>query len=249
LRAYDAAKLLRNREPNENDLRATRTTLQLLGNWEYRRKKLILTGEGYVTRLPYFDLTTEGATYVYGFSDKGVHENGGELIKTFDEHSERTLDHELEITYFHIALKPFCEKNDLNLYWQQADLKTATIHPDAYFSIGKGEKWNHFFLEIERSKIGNYREGESSIIRKLGKYYDLFDTNGCEKDWNFKQFRVIVVQRTDERRQNLCNALQSKYKHRMFWITTEALYKADIGGDIFKTPKDYADKTYSFRGL
>lgn len=28
--------------------------------------------------------------------------------KTFDEHSQRTLDHELEIAFFHIALKAFC---------------------------------------------------------------------------------------------------------------------------------------------
>ena len=137
------------------------------------------------------------------------------------------------------------------LYWQQADLKTATIHPDAYFAITDPQQpedrnMNHFFLEIERSKFSNYQDGEPSIIRKLGKYYDLFDTRACEKDWGFKQFRVIVVQRTDERRRNLCYALQEKYKHRMFWLTTEALYKQDIGVDAFLTPKDHQERAYGF---
>jgi hypothetical protein len=60
------------------------------------------------------------------------HDNDGELTpKTFDDHSARTLDHELEISHFHMALKRFCEKHDLKLYWQQADLKTKTIHTRA----------------------------------------------------------------------------------------------------------------------
>jgi hypothetical protein len=247
LRVYDTAKLLRGHEPDDNDLRTARRTLHLL--WK----------EGLTHREPYFELDRNrdrgSISYVYGLSDKGVMNLSDSvqlplyhIYKTFDEHAVRTLDHELEITWFHIALKRFCEKHTLKLYWQQADLKTKTIHPDAYFSIGKDEKWNHFFLEIERSKVSNYRDGEPSILRKLEKYYNLFDSPACEKDWNFKQFRVIIVQRTDERRQNLCNALQSKYPHRMFWLTTEQKYKTNggMGGEIFLTPKDFQSKSYGF---
>lgn len=187
-------------------------------------------------------------SHVYGLSDKGVHQYGG---KTFDEHSERTLDHELEITYFHVAVNNLCEKQGWQLYWQQADLKTKTIHPDAYFAITdpqkpEGKNTNHFFLEVERSKVSQYKEGEPSVIRKLARYYSLFESKDCEKDWGMKQFRVIVVQRTDERRRNLCHALQEKYKHRMFWLTTETLYKQDIGAETFLTPKDYQAKAYGF---
>ena len=193
-------------------------------------------------------------SHVYGLSDSGL-EHVGDLHtvrpKAFTEHCARTLDHELEISYFHIALKQFCAKYSLQLYWQQADLKTATIHPDAYFAITdplqpNDRNTNHFFLEIERSKFSKYQDGEPSIIRKLGKYYDLFDTRACDKDWGFHQFRVIVVQRTDERRRNLCYALQEKYRHRMFWLTTEPRYKQDIGAEAFLTPKDHQEKTYGF---
>lgn len=221
-----------------------------------RRILASLWKEGLSHRIPYDELDYDhpSRSYVYGLSDKGIynfHEPVSKLVKTFDEHSARTLDHELEISYFHMALKKFADKHALQLYWQQADLKTKTIHPDAYFSIGKDDKFNNFFLEIERSKVSNYRDGEPSIVRKLDKYYKLFDSAACEKDWSFKQFRVIVVQRTDERRKNLLTALHEKYAHRMFWLTTEKHYKTNggIGGEIFLTPKDHADRAYGFPSL
>ena len=122
------ARLLRDREPNENDLRTARRTLQLL--WKQRL----------LNRLPYAELDRErgSVSYVYGLSDSGLeHVDDLHTVgpKAFAEHSARTLDHELEISYFHITLKQFCAKYSLHLYWQQADLKTATIHPDAYFAI------------------------------------------------------------------------------------------------------------------
>jgi hypothetical protein len=56
---------------------------------------------------------------------------------------------------------------------------------------------------------------------------------------------VIVVQRTEERRENLLRQLNKEYNHRMFWLATEAGYKAQIGGKIFLTPKDYQNTGYS----
>jgi Fe2+ or Zn2+ uptake regulation protein len=236
LRVHDVATLLRNREPDANDLRTARRTLHLL--WK----------EGLLHRILYLDLSTEGVCHAYGLTDRGVKEYGG---KTFDDHAERTLDHELAISYFHMLVKGFCQQCGWILHWQQADLKTKTVHPDAYFGITDSKKpedrnTHHFFLEVERSKVGNYRDGEPSIIRKLEKYYDLFDTPQCEKDWGIRQFRVIVLQRTDERRRNLCIALQERCGHAMFWITTESLSRANIGGEIFLTPKDHVSAAYGF---
>jgi hypothetical protein len=31
----------------------------------------------------------------------------------------------------------------------------------------------------------------------------------------------------------------------MFWLTTEDLYKTDMDGKIFKTPRDFKDATYA----
>lgn len=253
LRTNDVAALLRGHAPNENDKRSVRCSLQLLHR------------AGLVNRIQYFDLTTNergSVTWVYGLSDKAMRMITDETIwdadfaKTFDEHSERTLDHELEISFFHIALKKFCVKHNLELFWQQCDLKKKTVAPDAYFAIcdpakPEGKNTLHYFLEMERSKIGNVKNGEPSILRKLAKYYDYYNTDACLKEWfSFRQFRVIVVQRNDTRRQNLLKALEEKYKNRMFWLTTEELYKEHFlknDATIFQTPKDYPERSYSFR--
>jgi hypothetical protein len=249
IRTNDAATLLKGRQPTQHDKRTIRRTLHLL----YK--------SGHANRLQYFDVITtdRGAmTYVYGLSDKGMkvlEPNdiwNSDFAKSFDEHSERTLDHELEITAFHMALKRFCVSHGLELSWVQCDLKKKTIAPDAYFAITDprqphGKNTLHYFLEVERAKIGNFKNGESSIIRKLGKYYDYYDTDQCEKDWYaFRKFRVILTLRNDERRANLLKELEEKYKNRMFWLTTEPAYKENIGGEIFQTPKDYEQRSYSF---
>ena len=123
LRTNDVAYLLRGRIPNDSDKRSVRYTLGLLHR------------TGFVDRLPYLDLDREvgGVTYVYGLSAKAI-KHRTELFdgrcKTFGEHSRRTLDHELEISNFHIALTRFCVQRNLALYWQQDDLK-CTVSPDA----------------------------------------------------------------------------------------------------------------------
>jgi hypothetical protein len=234
--------------------------LTRITNISMNRTLRLLFAQGLVYRIPYLDLSIArgGNTFAYGLSDKGMREIethdiwDPDFAKTFDEHSARTLDHELEISLFHIALKKFCVKHGLELHWQQCDLKKKTIAPDAYFAITDptkpaGKNTLHYFLEMERSKIGNMKNGEPSIIRKLGNFYDYYNTDACEKEWHsFRQFRVIVVQRNDTRRQHLLKALEEKYKHRMFWLTTEAAFKENIGAEIFKTPKDFENADYSF---
>ena len=240
LRTKDAAGLLRNRDIVESDERSVRRTLSILHR------------DGFLCRL---DRGHDRgvASYVYGLSDKGVghaFENGYSTAatKTLDEHSLRTLDHELEITAFHIALHRFARATGLQYHWQQTDLK-HTVHPDAFFTVedprDSGKEFC-YFLEVERAKFGNYRDGEPQILRKLGAFYDYFNSTGCEKEWGFRQYRVIVVQRTGARREGLLRVLRGKYNHRMFWLTTESAYREDIGGAIFRTPKDDAPIAFSF---
>jgi hypothetical protein len=195
-------------------------------------------------------------TRVWGLSDKGVEHAmksgyATPATKTLDDHSRRTLDHGLEISAFHMTLQRFAAKNNLQYTWQQSDLK-RTVHPDALFTMpdrANSDREFCYFLEIERSKFGNYVDGEPQILRKLGAYYEYFNSTSCENEWGFRQFRVIVVQPTDSRRAGLLRALQDRYRHRMFWLTTEPLYRENIAGDIFKTPKDHAERSYSFLAI
>jgi hypothetical protein len=243
LQTNDAAELLRNRPITESDARSVRRTLSILHR------------DGFLYRAPHLDSGHErgGVAYVYGLSAKGVGHalrNGYSTTttKTLDEHSLRTLDHELEITSFHIALHRLCSRHGLRYAWRQKDLKHM-VHPDALFYVADPAnpgKAFCYFLEIERSKLGNYRNGEPQVLRKLRAYYGHFNSTGCEKEWGFRQYRVVVVQRTDARRDGLLRALRDKCSHRMFWLTTEAAYREDIGDAIFLTPKDDAPTAFSF---
>ena len=239
----DAAELLRGRAATRSDERSVRRTLSLLHR------------DGFLARLPLLAWGIErgGVGHVYGLSDKGVAHalrNGYSTpsTKTFDEHSLRTLDHEVEITAFHVALHRFCGERGLQYAWRQADLK-RTVHPDALFTITDPRAPDRefcYFLEVERSKFGNYKNGEPQILRKLGAYYGYFNSTGCEKEWGFRQYRVVIVQRTEARRAGLLTALEGRFPHRMFWLATEEACRKDIGGGIFKTPKDHAGRSYSF---
>jgi hypothetical protein len=220
----------------------------------------LLRAEGWVNRLPYFELGREkgGVGYVYGLSDKAVRNLLEDPIddpkhcfvtKTFDEHSQRTLDHELEISFFHVALKDYCVKNHIGLDWYQRDLKRG-IHPDALFKLTTEKGELRFFLEIEKQRMNGRRgDEEPNIIKKLRRYAEYYDTPDCQKDWGFRKFRVVVVHKTMERMDNLLHAMKPILPHRMFWLTTEEAYKDDIGSDIFATPKDFDRISYSFNSL
>jgi hypothetical protein len=243
LRTKDTAGLLRNRELTESDERSVRRTLSILHR------------DGLVCRL---DMAYGGACkhFVYGLTDKGVSHAFDDgystaATKTLDEHSLRTLDHELEITSFHIALHRLCGQHGLRYAWRQTDLK-HTIHPDALFTIedpANPDRDFAYFLEIERSKFGNYRDGEPQILRKLGAFYQYFNTTDCEKEWGFRLYRVVVVQRTEARRDGLLAALRETYNHRMFFLTTEEAYRENMAGPIFRTPMDYSHTTSLYSAL
>ena len=213
----------------------------------------LLEAEGFVewrqltTRLR----KTGALPLIYGLTQKGVDRAAKEGLvtpatKIFKPNSDWLLPHEYEISVFHLCLKRLCDAQGLTLYWQQYDLK-CSVNPDACFGITseKGTLW--YFLEVEKTKPGNFRDGESKIIRNLGKYFEYFGTEKCEKEWaNFSKFRVIVTLKNNERRDNLLKELEAKYKNRMFWLVSEDAYKANIGDPIFFTPKDYGTSIHSF---
>jgi hypothetical protein len=212
-----------------------------------------LQERGYVGRLQFFDNVSDSRATVYAYflTDKGARELE-DPAAAFSKESEIIPRHEIEITQFHIRLYQWAQKRGLILHWHRPKMNhTKSINPDARFSIEEpnlpqGKNTTHYFLEIERSPLGNYRDGEPSIVRKLTKYYEYFNTDACEKDWRFRKFRVITVVRTADKMYNLCKLMSDKFSHRMFWMTTEPLFKDNIGGEVFRTPKDFSKSGYSF---
>lgn len=204
---------------------------------------------------------------VYGLTYKGV-DKVAELgisttaTKVFKPNSDSLLHHEYEISLFHLALSSLSAKNAWELRWYQAGLKRG-VNPDACFALtipNKGTFW--FFLEVEKTKPGAWRNGESKIMRNMGRYQAYYDTDICQKDWiNFRKFRVIVLLKNEERRSGkpgarhntgLLARLSEKFSKpglkppKYLWLTTEELYKRDLGRPIFKTPKDYESYSYGF---
>jgi hypothetical protein len=163
------------------------------------------------------------------------------------EKSPASLSHEAEITAYHIALKTFIE--DKSLFWKQADIK-RTVNPDALFAIKKDGKGHWFFLEVEKSRQGNQRDGKSGLERKCERYDKYRGSDQCKKDYqHFSDFRLVIVFATMERQANFLAKISKALPYRWIWTTNETDYRKDAGGKIYLTPKDFKTATYSLLQL
>src|SRR5438552_4221273 len=125
--------LIENKSPSAaSHERKVRRLLQGFDGWlhhgpiiDYDRSKQFLT---YQT---IFWLSSRGLSLA---QEAGIDNGEG---KANDEKSPRTLDHEYDITKFHLPLKTMGSQHGHDLYWQQRDLK-KTIFPDAMFALAKG---------------------------------------------------------------------------------------------------------------
>jgi hypothetical protein len=169
----------------------------------------------------------------YGLTDSGVSVAFKEgfatdSTKTFKGHALSTIEHELMISKFHLELAKLAEQKGWDLRWRQRDLDKKDVRPDALFRING----NNFFLEIERARLGNYKDGRPGVIRKLDAYWKYYDSTGCEKNFTFRKFRVVTVMRTPARVRTLINALNNEGLDKAtFWVSSEADFFA------FSTPK------------
>lgn len=226
-------------------LRSMRRTISLL------EKEGLVDWRGLIPRIR----RRGSPSFIYGLTNKGVLKVEDEGLSTpatkiFKPNSDNLLPHEYEITRFHLHVDRLCREHDLSLYWQQRDMK-CTINPDALFAITdskqpEGENTLYYFLEVEKTKPGNFKNGQSKLSRALAKYHSYYGSAQCHKEWvQFTKFRVIIILRNGERRSNLLETLGAKFRHQMFWLTTEPLFREDIGAKIFLTPKDRNAESYS----
>lgn len=158
------------------------------------------------------------------------------------EKSPASIDHELLITDFHIALSSHASTTH-RVYWRQTDLK-RTVHPDALFALTnitrpREQSTIYYFLEAEYSRQGHYRAGESGLLTKLRRYGEYRKSATCREEWkHFSDFRVIVLLRTRERQENLLRVLAKRLPNKAFWTTTVGDVQRDITGPIFRGPPE-----------
>lgn len=167
-------------------------------------QRLVKDGKAYGKKYETEQYVNGALPLVVGLTDSSVSQAFREgwatnSTKSFRGHALRTVEHEIKISEFHIALDEFAEQNGWTIQWRQRQLDKNSVRPDALFSLNG----HYFFLEMERAKLGNYRDGKPQILRKLAHYRDYHDSVACERDFGFRAFRVITVMRTPERVDNL----------------------------------------------
>ena len=117
--------------------------------------------------------------------------------------------------------------------WRQRRLQSAKVNPDAAFGLAFGDDVHGFFYDPIKQRNNHH------TYDKCKGYYDLFDTDECERLYGFRKFRVLFTHTTDERVGGFLRWIkQSPYTHRMFWLSTETEIHTDIGGPIWHTSKD-----------
>lgn len=158
------------------------------------------------------------------------------------EKSPASLAHELGITAFHIALATALPPTH-RLHWRQTDLKRS-VNPDALFALTNTTKPRdnstlYYFLEVERSRQGHYRGGESGLLAKLRRYTEYRRTERCRREWqHFADFHIVVVLANAERRENLLRVLGTRLPDRAIWTAAQEDIQRNVHGAIFYAPTD-----------
>lgn len=167
-----------------------------------------------------------------------------------------SLLHEEAITEFHMGLERALKSHPLlKLHWLQKDIRKDT-NPDAIFGIEnttkpKAQSTYWFFLEIERCRPGNWKDGEDQKLRKLKRYAGYRRSGQLWVDWPFiGDFRVIFREETTERMMNLLKKLAGVLPHRFIWITSkDFLMEKGLLGNAFYAPSDFQERSNSILDL
>lgn len=239
-----------------------------IGIWRARRRLKLLFHHGFLDRpkaqafyfRPQKDL-------IYALGKKGfLHlrqvypERHGQLewqVKYLaDENSPDTqafyLRHTLMVANFRAALDLALKNRPGSklVSWRQGqEIKEyvrvsgekLSVAPDGFFTIEDRNELMHFFLEADRSTMTLER-----FFRKMAAYWQWKREDGHKKRLGIKNFRVLTLTISDERKNNLKlisrQADARKEGSPMFWFACDKHY--DFGnpesvlGPIWQTPKD-----------
>lgn len=174
--------------------------------------------------------------------------------------SDSTLSHELEVmsvkAAFHAAARrgPALSLAGFST-WPLLNQFTAfnvrgeevTVRPDGFVRVHErsgNELFEHcFFVEVDRST-----ETQDALISRVGSYLDYYrsggfaERNGASRS-EFKSypFRVIIVLKSTERRNNVAERLLSHNPPILsfVWLTTIEEATKDPFGAIYVRPSDY----------
>lgn len=234
---------------SENQKRYVRDSLLNMAKPTKRRSQLLRTR-------PIFKSPSAGGRFVlrenlYWLSEAGLRQaqeaglDPDGMGKANDEKGHTILEHENEISDFHLTLN---RKLGESTWWKQTDIRfdfsagyhQMSINPDALLYC---ERF-YFFLEIEKSKQGKYKDGESGLLKKLRCYHALFDrvAQSWRQKWpEMEGFYVLVVVANQIRKRNLIASIREKIgSTALIWVATENEYRNEILGPHWIDAKDGA---------
>ena len=179
--------------------------------------------------------------------------------------SDLTIRHELEVmdvkTAFHAAIKSATNftiaefstwplLNEFKVYRFGKNSQKILVKPDGFIRIHEsepnGEKFERtFFLEVDRST-----EIQEVLIARTGCYFDYYKSGGfavrngaSREDYKQFPFRVLVVFKTAERRNNSAERLLKENLpiFRQVCLSTLEDVLRDPLGSIWINPANYRD--------
>lgn len=196
----------------------------------------------------------------YGLADQDHRHNSEKKI--------RLIEHDLQISNFHLCLQLACQNGNLELIsWEQrravlqdsvqSKNERLSVNPDALFALTNKDKpaeqnTNYFFLEMVLARESKYENKESYFVRKMRAYFEYAKQNRHRERWGIPNFRVITIVPTYQRAVNLCSKLREvELNFKRFWFTDFSRYSLQrpegILERIFITPKDHDESAlYSF---
>jgi len=211
---------------------------------------------GFATRRFVYYLTEQGAQQLAHLRTEAT--DAGIRVATAPHYQRRpvSLLHEIGITDFHITLaQAIRDVQHLRLHWIQRDTRRGT-NPDAIFGIEntampRDRSTHWFFLEIELSRAGNWRNGESQKLRKAKRYDEYRRSHELTRDWTFiGDMRVIFHEETTERMVNVLKRFAPNLPYRFLWVTSKELITGKgVMSSVFYSPADYSDMSHSFAQL
>jgi len=116
------------------------------------------------------------------------------------------------------------------------------IVPDGFFCVKYRNKEYCFFLEADRSTMTNKR-----CLRKMRGYWNYWKKQKYLKKLAIGNFRVLIVTKTDARRDNLCKVAKKaddkQTGSQLFWFVSQHQLSLKAPEDFFfaniwKTPKE-----------
>jgi len=181
--------------------------------------------------------------------------------------SDLTIRHELEVMDVKAALHAAIRNvpafsiaefstwpllNEFTAYRPGYTGAEVPVKPDGFIRIHEteadGGKFEHaFFLEVDRS-----HEVQDKLLGKAVGYFEYYKSGGfavrhgaTRDDYKNYPFRVLMVFKTDERRNNTAKHLLQNTPPILtqVWLTTLAEVMADPLGAIWIRPSEYRDVT------